>query len=315
MNAPAIDLFPPLVPNATGFLKVDETHELYWEECGNPNGKPIVFLHGGPGGRVAPIHRRFFDPTAYRIFLFDQRGCGFSKPTGELKNNTTPHLIADIEKLRELWGIEAWHVFGGSWGSTLALAYAQTHPERVTALVLRGIFLLRQWEIDWFLKGMAAFFPEANERLLAHLPPHLRDNPLQAYYTLLCDPDPAIHMPAATLWSWYEGQSSTLMPTIGSGMPDPVKDLTMSRIEAHYFMHNLFKPDDKLLQDVHKIQHIPAVIVQGRYDMVCPPASAYALHQAWPEAQYIVVPDAGHSALEPGIRRALVQATEQFKTL
>jgi len=313
MTTAATDLFPPLEPYATGYLRVDDTHELYWEECGNPQGVPVLYLHGGPGARIAPVHRRFFDPEAYRILLFDQRGCGYSRPTGELKNNDTPHLIADIETLRTHWGVEKWHVFGGSWGSTLALAYAEAYPQRVSALMLRGIFLLRKWEIDWFLKGMAALFPDLNEKLLNYLPADQRADPLPAYYDLMTNPDPAIHTPAAYEWSSYEVQTSTLLPTLV--MPDPVKDLTMARIEAHFFKNSLFEPDDKLLRDVDKIRHIPGIIVQGRYDVVCPAVSSYDLHKAWPEAEYVIVPDAGHSALEPGIRRELVRATEKFKTL
>ena len=309
------DLFPPLEPYDTGTLKVDAPHELYWERCGNPKGAPVLFLHGGPGSGCTVKHRRFFDPSFYNIHLFDQRGAGRSTPLGELSHNTTDHLIADIEKLRMLWGIETWHVFGGSWGSTLALAYAQAHPERVTTLVLRGIFLLRRWEIDWFLTQIGRIWPEAERQLLEPLSAAERTNVLEAYYQRLTHPDPAVHLPAARRWDYYESATSNLIPDQEKVKAEQSDHhaLGISRIEAHYFRNVLFKPDDKLLRDVHKIRHIPAVIVQGRYDLVCPLRSADDLHRAWPEADYIVVPDAGHSAMEPGIRRQLVAATERMK--
>ncbi len=313
----AQDLFPPLEPSRTGFLDVDPPHRIYWEECGNPNGTPILFLHGGPGAGCSPAHRTFFDPAHYRIFLFDQRGAGQSTPHGELSHNTTTHLIADIERLRTLWGIETWHVFGGSWGSTLALAYAEAHPERVSALILRGIFLLRRFEIDWFMKGLRIMHPAASESFLATLPPDQRDNPLPHLYALLTHPDPGIHMPIARAWCLYELSTSTLLPNadLVAMVNNDRYSLGMARIEAHYFTNSLFTPDDQLLQNVDKIRHIPAVIVQGQYDLVCPPCSAHDLHRAWPEAEYHVIPDAGHSAFEPGIKRALVAATEKMKAI
>lgn len=310
------DLFPHIEPYRAGHLPVDDLHKLYWEESGNPRGKPIVFLHGGPGAPSNPVYRRFFDPAAYRIIIFDQRGVGQSKPFGETRDNTTKHLIADLEKLREFFKVEKWHLFGGSWGSTLALAYAQEHPSRVSGMIMRGIFLFRRWEIEWFFKGMGAVFPDANEKFLAYLPPHQRADPLKGYYPLLMNGDPAVHMPAATLWTWYETVCSSLLPVPPEMIaPDPIRDLGMARMEAHYFTHSLFEPDNKLLRDIPKIRHIPAVLIQGRYDMVCPATSAWDLHKAWPESELIIVPDAGHSALEPSIRSELVKATEKFKTL
>jgi proline iminopeptidase len=311
------DLFPEIEPYETGRLPLDDVHTMYWEQSGNPKGLPALFLHGGPGAGAKPVHRRFFDPAAYRIVVFDQRGAGRSTPLGSLDDNTTPHLVADIERLREHLGIERWLVFGGSWGSTLALAYAEAHPERVVALVLRGIFLCRPSEIDWFLGGMDEIFPEHWRAFAGFLPEAERHELLASYYRRLTDPDPAVHMPAARTWSTYEGACSTLLPN-----PDTVKTfgedvmaLGLARIEAHYFSNDSFLEPDQLLRDIERIRKIPARIVQGRYDMVCPIRTAQDLHEAWPEAHYTVVPDAGHNALEPGIKAALVQATEAFKTL
>jgi proline iminopeptidase len=309
------DLFPRIEPYETGRLAPDDRHSVYWEQSGNPQGQPVVFLHGGPGAGASPDHRRFFDPKHYRIVIFDQRGAGRSTPLGELADNTTPHLIADMERLREHLGIGRWQVFGGSWGSTLALAYAQTHPEQVTSLVLRGIFLCRPQEIDWFLHGMGTFFPETRRRFVEHLPQAERGDLLASYFRRLTDPDPAVHLPAARAWSIYEGACSTLLPspeTVAAFGEDRMA-LGLARIEAHYFTHDIFLPENSLLDGVGRQAGIPSVIVQGRYDMVCPIATADELHAAWPEADYQVVPDAGHSALEPGIRRALVAATEKFK--
>ena len=309
------DLFPRLEPYETGRLAADDRHSLYWEQSGNPQGQPVVFLHGGPGAGASPDHRRFFDPKHYRIVIFDQRGAGRSTPLGELADNTTPHLIADLERLRQSLGIARWQVFGGSWGSTLALAYAQAHPERVTSLVLRGIFLCRPQEIDWFLHGMGTFFPETWRRFVGFLGEAERDNLLASYLRRLTDPDPGVHLPAARAWSTYEGACSTLLPspeTVAAFGEDRMA-LGLARIEAHYFTHDIFLPENSLLDGVGRLAGIPAVIVQGRYDMVCPIATADELHAAWPEADYVVVPDAGHSAMEPGIRRALVAATEKFK--
>lgn len=296
-------------------LALDERHAMYWEESGNPKGKPVVFLHGGPGAGASPDHRRFFDPKHYRIVIFDQRGAGRSTPLGELSDNTTPHLVADMEALREHLGVTQWLVFGGSWGSTLALAYAQSHPKRCAGLILRGIFLCRRSEIDWFLYGMRTIYPENWERFAGFLPEGERDDLLASYHRRLTDPDPAVHMPAARAWSIYEGACSTLLPspeTVAAFGEDHMA-LGLARIEAHYFINNIFLPDGALLDGVSKIREIRGIIVQGRYDVVCPAVTAEALHQAWPDADYQVIPDAGHSAMEPGIRRALVTATEKFK--
>ncbi|HYD31997.1 MAG TPA: prolyl aminopeptidase [Azospirillaceae bacterium] len=314
---PRSELFPPIEPHQTGFLKVDELHTLYWEESGNPAGVPVVFLHGGPGAGAASAHRRFFDPQAYRIIIFDQRGAGRSSPLGELRNNTVELLIADMERLRTLFGVERWHVFGGSWGSTLALAYAGTHPERCLSLMLRGIFLMRRREIDWFLNDMRIFQPEAWEAFAGHLSWHERDTLLESYWRRLTSHDTQVRQAAARAWSVYEGSCSTLLPSpeLVTASSEDTHALGLARIEAHYFRNNLFEPEDKLLRDVHRLRHIPAVIVQGRYDLVCPIATADELHRAWPEADYVVVPDAGHSAMELGIRAALLAATERFKAL
>ncbi|WP_366554655.1 prolyl aminopeptidase [Aquibaculum sediminis] len=314
---PPYDLFPPIEPYETGRLRVDDLHELYWEQSGNPDDKPVLFLHGGPGAGASADHRRFFDPAHYRIVIFDQRGAGRSTPLGELHENTTDHLIADIERLRDLLGIARWQVFGGSWGSTLALAYAQRHPERVAALVLRGIFMSRVREIEWFLYGLRNFFPEAWERFAGHLPEAERGDLLGNYLKRLSDPDPEVHRPAAQAWSTYEGACSTLLPS-----PDTVAAfgrertaIGLARLEAHYFSHGSFLEEGALLRGVSRIRHIPAVIVQGRYDNVCPPITAWELAQAWPEAGFEMIADAGHSAMEPNIRRALVRAMERFKRL
>jgi proline iminopeptidase len=309
------DIYPPIEPFASGMLEVDATHRIYWEESGNPQGRPVVFLHGGPGAGASPAHRRFFDPAAFRIVVFDQRGAGRSLPHGELAGNTTQDLIADIEALRRARGIARWIVFGGSWGSTLALAYAQAHPDRVAALVLRGIFMSRRAEIDWFLDGMRHVFPEAWRAFSGFLPPQERGDLLAAYHRRLVDPDPRVHMPAARAWSVYEGACSTLLPSpdILASFAEDQKALGLARIEAHYFVHRCFLAEGELLARIDRIRSIPATIVQGRYDMVCPIMSADDLARAWPEASYVVVPDAGHSAMEPGIRAALVAAMERLK--
>ena len=310
------ELYPPLEPYRASRLALVRIHTRYWEESGSPNGVPAVFLHGGPGAGSAPNHRRFFDPAHYRIVIFDQRGAGRSTPLGEVRENTTPLLIADIERLRQHLGIERWLVFGGSWGSTLALAYGEAHPERCLAFVLRGIFLCRQSEIDWFLYGLKNIFPEAWQRFSGLVPEHERNNLLEAYGKRLMDPDPAVHMPAARAWGVYEGSCSTLLPspdTVAHFANDVVA-LGLARMEAHYFLHHIFLPANSLLDNVAKLRHIPAVIVQGRYDAVCPLVSAHDLHHAWPEAEYVIVPDAGHSAWEPGISAELVKATEKFKS-
>ena len=289
---------------------------MYWEECGNPRGVPLVFLHGGPGGGIAADHRRYYDPAFYRIVLYDQRGSGQSTPLGELIDNTTQHLVSDLERLRAHLGIDRWLVFGGSWGSTLALAYAQAHPEQVLGLVLRGIFLGRAWEIRWFMHDMRLVFPEAWRAFASFLPEDERDDLLGGYYRRLTDPDPALHLPAAHAWSRYESSCSTLLPDpeLIAHFDEDAVALAIARIEAHYFVNRLFLPEAALLDNVGRIAKISCTIVQGRYDMVCPMRSADDLHRAWPQAEYIVVPDAGHSAREPGIARELVAATDRFRT-
>jgi proline iminopeptidase len=311
------EFYPDIEPFATGYLPVGGPHQVYYEQCGNPKGAPVVFLHGGPGAGASPVHRRFFDPKHYHIIVFDQRGAGRSKPLGEITDNTTLHLIADLEKLRSHLGIDRWVVFGGSWGSTLAIAYAEAHADRCKALVLRGIFLCRKSEIDWFLYGMRAFAPEIWREFTDYLPAAERRDLLTNYYKRLIDPDPKVHMPAARKWSVYEGTCCTLLPspeTVESFAQDTVA-LGIARMEAHYFINDIFLPEDSLLKNVGKIRHIPAVIVQGRYDLVCPIETADELHRAWPEAEYTVVADAGHSAMEPGIRSALIEATDKFRSL
>lgn len=312
------ELYPPIQPYDCGLLPVDELHTLYWEQCGNPDGAPALFLHGGPGAGASPTHRRFFDPRHYRIIIMDQRGSGRSTPLGEVRRNTTEHLIADLENLRRLLGVEKWLLFGGSWGSTLALAYAQAHPERCAGLVLRGVFLMRQEEIDWFLHGMGRFFPEAQRKFVDYIPERERGDLLEAYWRRLDSPDPAVRLEAGGVWSRYEAACSCLLPPREQpaySADDEAHALGLSRIEAHYFRANAFRPQDKLLRDLGKIRSLPCTIVQGRYDVVCPIASADALAQAWPEADYRIIPDAGHSALEPGVRAALVEATERFKAV
>ncbi len=308
-------LFPPIEPYRSGMLAVDEVHTLYWEECGNPQGVPVLFLHGGPGGGLSPRHRRFFDPEHYRIVLFDQRGAGKSTPLGEWRNNTTQLLIADIERLREMLGIDQWLLFGGSWGSTLALAYGQAHAQRCTGFILRGIFLCTQAEIDWFMNGIRWFFPEAHAQFTASIPEEERADLLRAYEKRLFNDDPSVYLPAARRWSRYEGSCLFLRP-----QPEATEDcdsdagsLGVGRLEAHYFLHRGFLEEDQLIRGVGRIRHLPAVIVQGRYDVVCPPHSAYRLHQVWPEAKLRMIGDAGHAAYEPGTAAALVEATEQFK--
>jgi proline iminopeptidase len=308
-------LFPPIEPYRSGHLAVDELHTLYWEECGNPDGEPVLFLHGGPGSGLSPTHRRFFDPAHYRIVLFDQRGAGRSTPLGEYRNNTTQLLIDDIERIRHMLDIQQWLIFGGSWGSTLALAYGEAHPQSCTGFVLRGIFLCTRAEIDWFLNGMRWFFPEAHTEFVQDIPEAERGNLLQAFQKrLFCD-DPAVYTAAARRWSRYEGQCLYLLPQQQAidDFSSDVISLGVGRLEAHYFLNDGFFTDDQLVRNVDRIRHLPTVIVQGRYDVVCPPLSAYRLHRAWPEAKFVMVGDAGHAALEPGILAALIGATEGFK--
>jgi len=308
------DLYPPVEPHAQGWLDTASVHRVYWETSGNPEGMPVVFIHGGPGSGTSPLQRRFFDPARYRIVLFDQRGCGQSTPHGELEDNTTLDLIDDMERLRGALGIERWLVFGGSWGSTLALAYGEAHPERCLGFVLRGIFLCRQSEIDWFLDGIRAFFPEAQRELAEFIPADERDDLLAAYHRRLVDPEPQVHLPSARVWAAFEASCSTLLPNpqLVSAFCSDRTALSLARIEAHYFVNHIFLPDNSLLDQLPRIRHLPCTIVQGRYDAVCPIVSADELARAWPEARYVIVDDAGHSAFEPGISRALVAATDAF---
>ncbi|HNB26004.1 MAG TPA: prolyl aminopeptidase [Alphaproteobacteria bacterium] len=314
---PAKDLFPEIEPYDKGFLQLSAPHRMYYEQSGNPGGVPVVFLHGGPGAGANSTHRRFFDPAFYRIVIFDQRGSGRSQPLGETRDNTTPLLIEDMETLRAHLGIQRWFVFGGSWGSTLALAYAEHHPERVRGLALRGIFLCRKSEIQWFLYGLREFAPEAWRAFSGHIPEAEQGDLLEAYWKRLMDPSPAVHMPAAKAWSVYEGSCSTLLPspeTVRAFSADALA-LGLARMEAHYFRNDIFLPENFLLQNIGKIRRIPSFIVQGRYDLVCPIRNADDLVRVWPEARYTVIPDAGHSAMETGTRAALVAGMEAFKNL
>jgi proline iminopeptidase len=311
------DLFPPVEPYQTGFLRLDPLHKMYWELSGNPRGVPVVFLHGGPGAGAAAVHRRFFDPRHWRIAIFDQRGAGRSTPLGETKDNSPDHLVADMERLRAHLGIDRWLLFGGSWGSTLALSYALSHPQRCLGLVLRGIFLCRSEEIEWFLYGIRTVFPEPWREFCEFLPEGERGDLLAAYRRRLMDPDPRIHMPAARAWSLYEGVCSTLLPNreIIATFGEERLAFGLARIEAHFFSSHRLDGNRDLVRQIGRIRHLPAIIVQGRYDMICPTKSADLLSRAWPEAEYVIVPDAGHSAMEPGIRSALVLATERMKRL
>ena len=315
----ASPLYPEIEPYATRMLPVSARHTLYVEECGNPNGMPIVFVHGGPGGGVSPRQRRLFDPAHYRIVLFEQRGASRSTPFADLDENTTWDLVADMERIREALGIAGWIVFGGSWGSTLGLAYAETHPERVRGLILRGIFLARPSVVRWlYLEGAGNMFPDAWEEYLAPIPPEERHDMVGAYYRQLTGNDVTVRLRAAAAWSKWEGAVSFLIPQEQAieENTQPERALPLARIECHYFQHNSFFPTDNwLLENIHRIRHIPGVIVQGRYDLVCPPRSAWDLHRAWPEAALHIVPDAGHGGMEPGTLRQLVQATEDFKRL
>jgi proline iminopeptidase len=309
-------LYDPIEPFDTGRLKVSPIHEIYYEQCGNPQGKPAVFLHGGPGGGISADYRRYFDPNVYRVVLFDQRGSGKSTPHASIEENTTWHLVEDIERLREHLNIKHWQVFGGSWGSTLALAYAETHPDRVRELVLRGIFLCRPKEIRWFYQeGASEIFPDVWEEYLKVIPENERADMVSAYHLRLTSDDEAIRLQAARAWSIWEGSTSKLFfdPAMIEKFADPEFALAFARIECHYFMNNaFFSSDNYLIENVGRIRPIPAVIVQGRYDVVCPLTSAWDLHRAWPEAQLNIIPDAGHSISEPGIIDALVRATDQF---
>ena len=315
-------LYPPIEPTSHGMLPVGDGNEIYWETCGNPDGKPVVFLHGGPGGGCGPDHRRYFDPARYRIVLLDQRGCGrsvphASAPDAELSANTTWHLVADIERLRTHLGIDRWQVFGGSWGSALALAYAQTHPERVTELVLRGIFTLRRAELDWFYQdGASHLFPDAWEEYLAPIPEAERGELIAAYARQLSDPDPAIHTPAGVAWTVWENTTIRLIPdaeAIAAARANTAAAVAFARIENHFFTHGGWFEEGQLIRDAaEKLRGIPGVIVQGRYDVCTPARTAWDLHRAWPAAEFELIDDAGHAASEPGIIDALVRATDRF---
>jgi proline iminopeptidase len=324
MGAPLYDahmknLYPPIEPFATGRLQVSPIHELYYEQCGNPGGQAVVFLHGGPGAGLVPEYRQFFDPEAYRVVLFDQRAAGRSTPHASLEANTTWDLVADIERLREHLRIDRWLVFGGSWGSTLALAYAQTHPDRVRALVLRGIFLCRQKETRWFYQegeGASAIFPEAWAEYVRLIPQAERGDMLAAYHRRLMSDDQSVRLEAARAWSIWEASALKLLPDqeLIDHFAEPQNALALARIECHYFVNNSFMATDNyLIENIDKIRHLPAVIVQGRYDIVCPMISAWDLHLSWPEAELKIIADAGHSVKEPGIVDALVEATDRFR--
>lgn len=313
------ELYPPIAPYDSGRLSVSALHTIYYEQVGNPNGKPVVFLHGGPGGGIDPIYRQYFDPTQWRIVLLDQRGCGASTPHAELAENTTWELVGDIEKLRLHLGIAQWTVFGGSWGSTLALAYSQTHPQSCTGLILRGIFLLRQKELHWFYQeGTSYLFPDAWEAYLRPIPAEERQNLITAYYKRLTHADPAVRAEAARAWSVWEASTSKLLtdPALMQKFGESQFADAFARIECHYFVHKgFFETEDQLLRNCNRISHLPIVIVQGRYDVVCPMVSAWELHQSLPHSELIVIPDAGHSMTEPGIRSALIEATDRFAQL
>jgi proline iminopeptidase len=308
-------LFADIEPRRNGRLPLDNGHEMYWEETGRADGVPIVFLHGGPGAGTMPVHRRFFDPDHYRIILYDQRGAGRSTPLASVTANTTDDLVADLELLRTHLSIERWHLFGGSWGSTLALTYAQAFPDRCLGMVLRGVFTCSAREVDWFLHGMGRIFPDAWHDFSETIPAAERGDLLPSYYKRLTDPDPEVHMPAARAWASYESRCSTLRPN-----PDAVRaisasqrTLALARIEAHYLANGAFLKPDQLFANMDTIRHLPGAIVHGRYDMVCPIETADKLACAWPEAEFTIVPDAGHSALEPGTRAALLTAVEALR--
>lgn len=310
-------LYPPIEPYESGMLPVGNGHELYWEKCGNPSGKPVVFLHGGPGGGAGPNHRRQFDPERYNILVFDQRGCGRSTPFASLEANTTQHLVADIERLRtEVMGCERWQVFGGSWGSTLSLAYAEAHPDRVTELVLRGVFLFGQSEVDWLYRegGASSIYPDGWEEFVSVIPEGERGDLLEAYHRRLTSDDEAVQLQAAKAWSKWEGVTVTLLPSPETleDFTEPRKAIAVARIENHYMRHGGWLEEGQLLRGVERIRHIPCIIVQGRHDSCTPPVAAWALHRAWPEAELQIVADGGHLYSEPGILDGLIRATDRF---
>jgi proline iminopeptidase len=313
MTEPLRQLYPPIEPFATGLLDVGDGHRVYWERCGKRGGIPAVFLHGGPGGGCGPSHRRLFDPDRYDVLLFDQRGCGRSQPHAELEANTTWHLVADIERLRTMCGHDQWLVFGGSWGSTLSLAYAETHPERVSGLILRGIFLLRQAEVDWYYQGGASWlFPDKWEEFLAPIPPEEHGDLVSAYRKRLTGDDVAAQMACALAWSRWEGGTITLLsdPSVTGSFGEDRFALAFARIENHYFTHKGWMEEGQLLHDADRLRDIPGTIVQGRYDAATPVRSAWDLHRAWPEAEFHLIPDAGHAYSEPGILDRLLRATD-----
>lgn len=312
---PNRDLYPPLEPFRTGRLDTGDGHQIYWELCGNPDGRPAVSLHGGPGSGCSPDHRRLFDPTKYCVLLFDQRGCGRSLPFASLENNTTWHLIADMERLRQMLGVDRWLVFGGSWGSTLALAYAQRHTDRVSALVVRGIFTLRREEVQWYYQdGASRLFPDLWEAFLAPIPPAERHDLVAAYHRRLTGSDPVAQLACARAWSLWEGQTIRLLPDAANAAKhaQDAFALAFARIENHYFTHGGWLEEGQLLRDAHRLADVPGVIVQGRYDVCTPADTAWALHRAWPQAEFHLVPDAGHAFNEPGILARLLDATDRF---
>ncbi len=311
-------LYPEIEPYKTGMMDTGDGHSVYYEFCGNPQGLPAVFLHGGPGAGCAPSHRRLFDPEKYNVLLFDQRGCGRSLPHASLENNTTWHLVEDIEKLRHLMGVEKWLVFGGSWGSTLALAYSERHPHCVSALILRGIFTLRRFELEWYYQwGASIFFPEKWERFLAPVKAAQGTDMITAYNKLLTDDDEQIRLAAARVWSVWEGETTTLLPDVANSahFADAHFALAFARIENHYFTHGGWLEEGQLIADAPRLKDIPGVIVQGRYDMACPPITAYELHTAWPSSTLHMIEDAGHSAYEPGIVHQLINASDRLAML
>lgn len=312
-----LDLYPEIVPYSSGFLDLGDDHNMYWEQSGNPDGTPVVVVHGGPGGGTSPAQRRFFDPDHYRIILFDQRGAGRSSPYGSVENNTRSHLVADMERLRRHLSVPEWHLFGGSWGSTLALSYAAAYPERCIGMILSGIFLLEREEIEWFFQGIKSFFPEAWEQFAGIFPEEDRSDLLGAYYKRLFGQDSAKALEAAISWCLYESACSSLLPNYETITTEEQKAqvLTIARLECHYYRHEVIPTDKSLIRQVDRFRHIPSVIVQGRYDMLCPIHTAHRLHLAWPEADYIVVPDAGHSEQDPPIRSRLIEAAENAKSL
>lgn len=316
-RTPLLSLFPELKPYSSGFITLEHGHQMYWEQSGNPDGVPVVVLHGGPGAGTSPVQRRFFDPDHYRIILFDQRGSGRSSPHGSLDHNTLDILVRDIEVLRKHLHVTRWHIFGGSWGSTLALSYAATYPEICISMILRGIFLLEQEEIDWWLYGIRSLFPEAWEQFAHFIPAEERLDLLDAYYKRLTGNDKKIALDAAIRWGLYESACSSLIPNYETITTDEQKAqvLSLARIECHYFRDQKIKPENSILKKVDRFRSIPSVIIHGRYDAICPLATAYRLHQVWPEADYVVVPDGGHSALDPAIRSRLIEASENAKSL